>query len=119
MKLTCSHLFALALLAACSAPAPETSPDSERAAGFGEPQPAVILGYDGDVMEPFLSRDGETLFNNDSNAPTAQTDLHWATRIDDLEFRYRGRVEGANSAMLDGVASVSRDGAFCFVSTRA
>lgn len=114
MKFICPHLFALALLAACSAPAPGPAP----AGGFGEPQPVTIAGYDSDVMEPFVSRDGETLFFNDSNAPTAQTDLHWATRIDDTHFGYRGRVDGANSAMLDGVASLSSDGAFCFVSTR-
>jgi hypothetical protein len=118
MKSVCSHLFALALLAACSAPVLESSPETVPAAGFGEPRPAVIEGYDGDVMEPFLSRDGETLFFNNSNAPTAQTDLHWATRIDDLHFRYRARIAGANSMMLDGVPTLSRDGVFCFVSTR-
>lgn len=118
MKSTCSHLFALTLLAACSAPALESSPEPVSAAGFGEPQPVVIEGYDSDVMEPFLSRDGETLFFNNSNAPAAQTDLHWATRIDALHFRYRGRIDGANSAMLDGVPTLSRDGTFCFVSTR-
>jgi hypothetical protein len=70
-------------------------------------------------MEPFLSRDGARLFFHNSNDPRAQTDLHWAERIDDLHFRYRGLVEGANSKALDGVPTVSAGGRFCFVSPRS
>ena len=79
----------------------------------------VIQGYDGDAMEPFLTRDGSVLFFNNSNAPSAQTDLHWAERVNDTTFRYRGRIDGANSDALDGVASMSADGRLCFISTRS
>jgi hypothetical protein len=70
-------------------------------------------------MEPFLSRDGGVLFFNNRNDPAEKTDLHWAERIDDLHFRYRGKVEGANSAALDGVPTLTANGRFCFISPRA
>ncbi len=87
--------------------------------GFGGPRPVSITGYAGDAMEPFLSRDGSVLFFNNSNTPDAQTDLHWAERKDDLTFRYRGLVRGANSPALDAVATMSATGLLCFVSTRS
>jgi hypothetical protein len=108
---------ALALLAsACAAPAPPEPPAWAR---FAEPERVAIEGYDGEAMEPFLSRDGSRLFFNNRNEPADETDLHWAERIDDLHFRYRGKVEGANSAVLDGVATLSTTGRFCFVSPRS
>lgn len=97
---------------ACSKPAPV-------GAQFHTPQPITIVGYGGHAMEPFLSRDGKQLFFNNRNDPADQTDIHWAERIDDLTFRYRGRIDGANSPDLDGVPTLSRDGRFCFISTRA
>lgn len=86
---------------------------------FGPMQPVTIEGYSDHAMEPFISRDGQTLFFNNRNEPTDETDLHWATRIDDLTFRYRGRIASANSSRLDGVASLARDGSFAFTSLRA
>lgn len=86
---------------------------------FGPMQPVTIEGYSDHAMEPFISRDGQTLFFNNRNEPADETDLHWATRIDDLTFRYRGRIATANSSHLDGVASLARDGSFAFTSLRA
>lgn len=89
------------------------------AACFGQPQAVTIEGYSDHAMEPSISRDGATLFFNNRNEPAQLTDLHWATRIDELRFRYRGHVPGANSDHLDGVASLARDGSFAFTSLRA
>src|SRR5690348_17976129 len=107
------HLLALLLLAACAAPAPAEPPSWAR---YAAPQPVMLEGYDGDAMEPFLSRDGRTLFFNNRNDPTDQTDLHWAERIDDTHSRYRGKIDGANSDALDGVATMSTTNRFCFIS---
>lgn len=104
------------LLAACVQAPP---PDPPQWARFENPQPVAIEGYAGDAMEPFLARDGDVLFFNNSNDPSAQTDLHWAERVDDVTFRYRGPVAGANGPALDAVASMSADGRFCFVSPRS
>jgi hypothetical protein len=86
---------------------------------FGPPQRVTILGYAGDTMEPFLSRDGRFLLFNDSNAPGRDTNLHLARRVDDLTYAYRGPLAGANSPHLDGVASLDRRGRLVFVSTRS
>lgn len=89
------------------------------AACFGTPQPVELEGYSDHAMEPFVARDGQTLFFNNRNDPARETDLHWATRIDATRFRYRGRLVSANSPELDGVPSLARDGTFVFVSLRA
>ncbi len=89
------------------------------AACFGTPQPVAIEGFSDHAMEPFITRDGQTLFFNNRNEPPRETDLHWATRIDATRFRYRGRIASANSPELDGVPSLARDGTFAFVSLRA
>lgn len=86
---------------------------------FADPQPVAIQGYEGDAMEPFLSRDGRLLFFNDLNDPRVDTRIHVAERIDDLRFRYRGALPGANTPALEGVASLDRDGWLYFVSTRS
>lgn len=114
-KPICNAILALAVAAACSAPsaAPQSSPH------FNAPERVTVEGYDGDIMEAFLSRDGRTLFFNNSNAPTEQTELHWAERVDDLHFTYRGPVAGANSTALDGVPTLDGAGRLCFISTRA
>lgn len=88
------------------------------AACFGQPEPVTIEGYSDHSMEPFIARDGQTLFFNNRNGPGDQTDLFWASRIDDTHFRFRGPVVGANSAELDGVPSLARDGNFAYISPR-
>lgn len=112
------HRWALALvactLAACG------GGGSEDAAGvnapgpvapmFTNPERVTITGYDDDAMEPFVSPDGRYLFFNNSNAPDVDTNLHYAERVDDITFRYRG--------LLDGVASMDRNGNFYFTSLR-
>lgn len=115
MNLTFTTLAYCCLLLACAVQAPSTAPSW---AAYATPQPVAIEGYDGDAMEPFLSRDGGALFFNNRNDPPSKTDLHWAERIDDFHFRYRGKVEGANSATLDGVPTLAASGRFCFISTR-
>jgi Tol biopolymer transport system component len=70
-------------------------------------------------MEPFLSPDGRTLFFNNSNDPAVDTNLHWAERVDDATFQYRGLLSGANTGSLDAVPSMDAAGTFCFVSTRS
>lgn len=106
----------IALLLSATATAQPAAPEWAR---FAPAQPVRVVGYGGDIMEPFVSRDGGTLFFNNRNAPPGRTDLHWATRIDDLTFRHEGLVAGANSPALDAVATMSATGRFCFISTRA
>lgn len=111
-------LCVLGALAACG-PARQTSPDAPLDHGFTDQRCATIRGYSGDAMEPFLTRDGQFLLFNTSNAPTAQTDIQVARVVDELTFDYVGPLAGANSAVLDGVSTVANDGSMYFVSLRS
>ena len=113
--LTSARLALVLLVAAC---APQ-KPAEPAYGGFGTPQRVAIRGYSGHAMEPFIARDGRYLFFNNSNDPKVDTNLHHAERVDDLTFEYRGELKGANSAALDGVASMDRAGNFFFISTRS
>ncbi|MGE4072322.1 MAG: TolB family protein [Lysobacterales bacterium] len=97
----------------------DTPPVAPEYLAFGNPQPVNIRGYTEDAMEPFISRDGRYLLFNNSNAPEVNTDLHYAERVSDVVFDYRGPVSGANSPVLDGVASLDDQQRFYFVSTRS
>ena len=93
---------------------------------FSNPEMVQILGYDdndgnsNDAMEPFISRDGNYLFFNNSNsAPT--TSLFWATRVDDVTFQYQGEIGGEvnSSGPLDAVPSMDMNGNFYFITNRS
>jgi len=86
---------------------------------FGSPQRVTIRGYQDDAMEPFITKDGRYLLFNNKNDPRIDTKLHFAERIDDLTFRYRGEIEGVNTRALEGVPSLDRRGNLYFVSTRS
>jgi len=79
----------------------------------------AIAGYDGIAMEPFVSRDGRFLLFNNSNDPATNTDLHFATRVDELHWTYGGPIAGANTAALEGTPTMDRAGQLYFVSLRS
>ena len=85
---------------------------------FSSPQPVNVSGYSNQIMEPFLSRDGSVLFFNNWNHPSVVTNLHYANRVDDLNFIYQGELSGANTEDLEGVATLDASGKLYFVSTR-
>src|SRR5947199_3457406 len=85
---------------------------------YTNPVKVQVIGYAGNIMEPFISRDGTTLLFNNLNAAPENTNLHWATRINDSSFQYRGEISGINTPDLEGVASLDRNGILYFVSTR-
>lgn len=90
-----------------------------QAAESEPPQRVTIRGYHTDAMEPFITKDGRYLLFNNSNDPRVDTNLQYATRIDDLTFEYGGSIRGANSAVLDGVPSMDANGQLYFISTRS
>jgi hypothetical protein len=85
---------------------------------FGQPVKVEMIGYDGNMMEPFLSRDGNTLLFNNLNALPENTNLHWATKINDHTFQYKGEITGINTPDLEGVPSLDNAGKLYFVSLR-
>jgi hypothetical protein len=78
----------------------------------------TIEGYSQDAMEPFISPDGNYLFFNNSNSAT-QTNLYYATRIDDLTFQFQGEIVGANAPGTNAVPSMDVNNIFYFVSPRS
>jgi hypothetical protein len=86
---------------------------------FRNPRRVTIQGYQGDAMEPFLTRDGRYLLFNNSNDPAVDTNLQYAERIDDLRFVYKGEIDGVNTPALEGVPTIDRNGTLYFVSTRS
>jgi len=90
-----------------------------QAASFTNLQAVTITGNRQDAMEPFLTRDDKVLFFNNSNAPMVDTNLFWATKVDDLTFQLQGEIGGVNGPALDAVASMDLSNNFYFVSTRS
>lgn len=86
---------------------------------FGNATAITITGYTGDAMEPFISRDGQYLFFNNRNDPAIDTELYYASRVDDRTFTFLGPVPGTSSPQLDAVASLDTLGNFYLVSTRS
>jgi hypothetical protein len=101
---------ALFILPGCGAP---------EYGAFGTPERVAIRGYDGDAMEPFVTKDGRYLLFNNRNDPRIDTNLHFARRVDALTFQYGGEVKGTSTPALEGVPSVDRQGNLFFVSTRS
>ncbi|MEW6734680.1 MAG: hypothetical protein AB1489_25370 [Acidobacteriota bacterium] len=85
---------------------------------FGNPEQVTIANYNGDAMEPFITRDGRFLLFNNLNDPSVDTNLHYAERVADTIFIYKGEIEGANTTALEGVASTDRDNRIYFISPR-
>ncbi len=101
---------------ACGVPPVAHSPG---ASDFDEPERVTIQGYAGHAMEPFIARDGQFLFFNNLNHPSENTNLHYAERLDDTTFAYRGEIAGVNTTALEGVPTMDRANAFYFVSPRS
>lgn len=75
---------------------------------FGNEIAVNINGLTFDAMEPFISLDGNTLFFNSLNAG-GNTNLYYATKVNDSTFNYVGFVNGTYDPSpnhLDAVASL-------------
>ncbi|MGD1840946.1 MAG: hypothetical protein ACFB0B_08635 [Thermonemataceae bacterium] len=107
------------LIALLSASCSEDSISTDEVATvrFKDPILVTIQGYEGHVMEPFLSRDGTKLFFNNLNTPTENTNLYWCTKINDMLFQYEGEVDNVNTPSLEGVPTMDKDNRFYFVYT--
>jgi Tol biopolymer transport system component len=77
----------------------------------------TITDYNGDAMEPFISRDGAYLFfNNNTGGPTDK-DLFYATFVNGTTFQYRGAIDAVNSPTVDGAPTMDDANNFYYVST--
>lgn len=106
-------------LTGCWSASSYAPPNEREYKAFSKPERVAIQGYNDHAMEPFITRDGRYLFFNNSNNPSVDTNLHYAERISDVNFQYKGEIAGANSSVLDGVPTMDSYGNFYFVSTRS
>jgi hypothetical protein len=86
---------------------------------FGQAQKVDIIDYDDHIMEPFLSKNGMILFFNNLNHPSVNTNLHFATKINDSVFQYNGELKGVNTEFLEGVPTMTNSNILYFISTRS
>ena len=86
---------------------------------FANPERVIIRNYNGNAMEPFLSRDGRYLFFNNLNEAPENTNLHYAERQSDTVFLYKGELTGVNTAALEGVPTMDKNNVFYFISPRS
>ncbi len=87
---------------------------------FGPQKNVTITGLNFDAMEIFISPDGNTVFFNSLNSG-GNTNLYYATKVDDTTFTYEGLVGGCYDSSpdhLDGVASLDSTNNFFWVSLR-
>lgn len=83
------------------------------------PRPVVVSGWHADTMEPFITRDGRYLLFNNLNESPVNTDIFYAERQDDFNWRFCGPVQGINTPALEGCATMDRTGRMFFVSPRS
>ena len=102
----------LAMLSACGS---SSSPQqATNYTAFGNPELVTVTGYSGDIMEPFISRDGTTLFfnNNGSNK-----DIYYATYVNATTFNYVGPISAINTSFVEGTPTLDVNNKFYYVST--
>ncbi len=87
---------------------------------FGAEKKVEILSLSFDAMEPFISPDGNTLFFNSLNSG-GNTNLYYATKINDSCFQFIGQVNGTldtSANHLDAVVSMDSLNNFFWVTSR-
>lgn len=88
---------------------------------FGPEIKVSISGLTFDAMEPFISLDGNTLYFNSLNSG-GNTNLYYATRLNDSTFTFIGLVGGCYDPSpnhLDAVASIDSLNNFFWTSLRS
>lgn len=89
------------------------SPASNDSSAFINPELVTVIGYSGDAMEPFISRDGAYLFFNDFGP---DKDIFYATYVDDTTFQFMGAITSINTSAVDGVPTMDTASTFYYVS---
>lgn len=77
----------------------------------------TIRGYTADAMEVGISQDGRYLLFNDWKGH--DKDIHWAERIDETTYQYKGTVKNTVSPVVDGTPSFDAAGNLYFTSLKS
>ena len=91
-----------------------STPTANDYTAFGQPGLVTVTGYGGDIMEPFISRDGTYLFFNDNGS---NKDIYYATYVNATTFQYAGpHHEAINTAAVEGTPTLDVNNKFYYVS---
>jgi Tol biopolymer transport system component len=94
--------------------APPIPPPNPNYTAFGMPELVTIIGYDGDAMEPFVSRDGTYLFFNNNGA---NKDIFYAAFVNPTTAQFQGPLTSINSAAVEGTPTTDVASRFFYVTT--
>ncbi|GAB4230720.1 MAG: hypothetical protein Tsb0032_37060 [Kiloniellaceae bacterium] len=82
---------------------------------FANPTQVTVAGYSGDIMEPFVSRDGSVLFFNDNGS---DKDIFYATwDVGTATWQFQGCLDSIASPAVDGVPTMDDNRRFYYIST--
>jgi hypothetical protein len=102
----------LAMLSACGS---SSSPQQVgNYTAFGNPELVTVTGYSGDIMEPFISRDGAYLFFNDNGS---NKNIYYATFVNNTAFLYAGPISAINTSAVEGTPTMDVNNKFYYIST--
>jgi len=110
--LTLTVIFILSAGCGGGGSSPNKGPGST---SFANPEQVTIMGYAGDIMEPYFSRDGVYLFFNDSGNTK---DIYYAAYVDDLTFQFQGAITAINTiGAVEGAPTMDDSNNFYYVGT--
>ncbi len=109
----CFLLVILFVLIIAGCPDKDSPPLLFPYTAFSNPELVTINGYTGDAMEPFISRNGVTLFFNDT---LNNKDLYYATFDTATTVQAPVKIPIINSEQVDGVPTMDDNSKFYYVS---
>lgn len=108
-----SLILLVLFITACSSGGGSSAQAVNNYTAFSNPEKVTINGYSGDIMEPFVSRNGTYLFFNDN-----VKDIHYATFVNPTTFNYVGPITAINTIAVDGTPTMDNVASkFYYIST--
>jgi len=84
---------------------------------FTQEKEVTIIGYTGNAMEPFITKDEQYLFFNNLQGANSK-DIYYAKKIDNTNFEFKGEIQGVNTSYVDANPTMDALNNFYFISTR-
>jgi hypothetical protein len=109
-----SLLLLVFFVTACGGGGSRSAPAVNNYTAFSNPERVTINGYSGDVMEPFISRDGAFLFFNDNGS---SKNIFYATYVNGTTFQYAGAITAINTSAVEGTPTMDVANNFYYIST--
>lgn len=93
---------------------PSTPPPGTDYTVLGNPELVTFIGYTGDAMEPFVSRDGTYLFFNNNGA---NKDVFYGAFVNATTVQFQGAIAAINTAAVEGTPTTDLASRFFYITT--